>query len=540
MHKCLLPAVGLALIMTTASRAGDALEGVWVTTDRSVDTSTTRAIVADLVKPGMNEEQKALAIFNWYRRVVYPHNYLADDRRDLLRQINSYGNTLCGSHAANMSYLMREAGFKTRITHIPGHSFFDLWFESDKRWHTLDSETDFAVWSHPKGHPDRHLINMEELAENPGLLDNAVEEGRAEVWLFKAHHHPWTTRKKMAALADKDKSINKMDMQWSCCLLKDDTIIDFFKRGSKQVKHSAENEAYGGQVSDPDLMSIRLRPNETLIRTWDNEGQGKWIRGTGFRGYPAHLLYGGGADENDPVVFSFVEPYRKDNYGLPELPVDRCYRYGGNGHLVWRPASMQEFATADGVKADGAVVDRDAGSLRRSDPQKPGTVTVPIRSSYALVDARIRATWQGKAGTIVLVGKQPTELQPAGEVKAGQPVEYVISKEINRRYSYVLRVELPADGSLAAIEIDNTFVNNWLALPFLSPGDNKVRVRLNNPELLKTSKLEVTYEWAEGDNWKSDKSDTREVKGSPFEYELKTAGPKYPRMKRLILKATPQ
>ncbi|MCG3180969.1 MAG: hypothetical protein BIFFINMI_03336 [Phycisphaerae bacterium] len=534
MRKAILAV--LLLAVGSAIARGQSVRGVWVTTDCSADTSSTKAIVSDLAKPGMTDEQKVLAIFNWYRRVVYPHNYLLADRRDVLRQINSYGNTLCGSHAANLGWLMREAGFKTRCTFIRGggHTFIEVFY--DGGWHAVDPETDFAVWSRGE---KPHLISMEELKADSTLLDNAEAEGRARPWLFKAMKFPWAVRKTMADYCDKNH-LDKAAMQWSSSVLKGETIKDYFVEGVKTLKYSEVNATYGGEVSDPDLMKIELRPNERLVRRWSNEGQGAWIGGAGFEGYPAMLLYGGGADENDAEVFPYVEPYRQDNYGMPALPVDRCYRYSGNGHLVWQP-TLQQLAAAGGVKLDGAVIDRDGGPMRAADASKPGTVTIPFRSSYALIGCRIKATWAGgQAGRLaILAGKEAREIAPSTQPDEGA-TEYSVGKAINGKYAWKLQIELPREGGLKAIAFDHTLANNWLALPYLQPGESTVRVRLDNPEVLKQVELFVNYRWADGEGWKDEHSETREVTGSPFEFKLNAVGPKYPRMKELTLSVRPR
>lgn len=554
MHRAILGF--LMVVVAAAPAAGVELRGVWVTSSASVDTSTPEAIVGDLVKPGMADEQKALAIFNWYRRVIYPHNYLAADRRDVLRQVNSYGCTLCGSHAANLSWLMRTAGFKTRCVfiHGGGHTFIEVFYAD--AWHALDAETDFAVWSRGA---KPHLISMAELKADPTLLDQPEKDGRARPWLFKAMKFPWATRKKMADYCDRTR-LPKMAMQWSSSVLKGQTIKDYFVEGVKTVKYSAVNAPYGGHVSDPNLMNLRLKPNERLIRPWDNEGRGRFIIGQGFEGYPAHLLYGGGADENDEAVFPYVEPYRKDNYGLPALPVDRCYRYSGNGHLIWSPnIAAGELTGAPGVVAENLTVDRTTGLLRPTEPGTLGTLVVPIRSSYALVWADIKGTWlRGSAddvNRIVVYGRVEVEgakgrqwqwrevwhNDTTGATEGGG----AYGTRINGQFDYQVRIELMAKNDvsacgLKAITFDHTFVQNWLVLPMLKPGKNTIRVRLENPEALRTVRLRIRYEWAEGPGWKAERSDVHEVTASPFEYVLTAAGPKFPRMKTLTLEALPR
>ncbi len=539
----------IALAMAFYRAPAAELRGVWVTSSASVDTSSPEAIVRCLVKPGMTDEQKALAIFNWYRRVIFPHAYLANDRREILRQINSYGNTLCGSHAAVLGWLMRTAGFKTRCVFIRkgGHTFLDVWY--DNAWHSFDPETDFAVWS--RGHPP-HLINMDELKADPTLLDNPEAEGRAKPWLFKAMKFPWTTRKKMAAYCDAPETkCNKTDMQWSSCVLKGETIKDYFLQGIQTLSYSKENEPYGGHIQDTNLMQITLRPRETLIRRWDNEGKGRYILGQGFNGYPAHLLYGGGADESDEEIFKYVEPYRKDNYGIPELPVDRCYRYSGNGHLIWTPdVAAGELVRTPGITRENLVWDEASGLIRPAVTGRVGVLRIPIRSSYALVCADIRLGWirEGTADMLRLSVRggtaSPTTVWTCEKTGKGEePIHYL--KEINRAFQYELVIEMlaaqdSAHVGLTHLALDHTFVNNWLVLPHLEPGENTIRVRLDNPDALHAVELWVQYDWEEGEGWREPRSERRQVTGSPFEFILHAKGPKFPRMKAITLTALPR
>lgn len=549
--------VSIVVAAVEAAPAEQAVfQGVWVTSSASVDTSSPEAIVKDLVKPGMTDEEKVLAIFNWYRRVIYPHNYMGADRRDVLRQINSYGNTLCGSHAANLGWLMRTAGFKTRPTFIygGGHTFIEVFY--DGRWHAVDPETDFAVWSRGE---KPHLISMEELKADPTLLDSPEKEGRARPWLFKAMKFPWTDRKTMADYCDQNR-LDKMAMQWSSSVLKGMTIKDYFVEGVKTLKYGGENEPYGGHISDPNLMKLTLRPRERLVRPWDNEGHGRYILGQGFQGYPAHLMYGGGADENDTEVFPYVEPYRKDNYGIPALPVDRCYRYSGNGHLVWSPTPAELISTP-GVTVQNVAVDAKTGMLRPVEAGKPATIEIPVRSSYALVWADITGTWLRGAETdiarILVWGRFEKEVDGkkttvqewreawAADQTGAHEATASYGKAINGRYDYKLRIELVASDDvqqcgLKGLTLDHTFVHNWLVLPILKPGKNTITVRLDNPEALKALKLLVRYEWAEGEDWKEERSDVREVTTVPFTYTLEARGPKFPRMKTLVLEALPR
>jgi len=94
----------LLALCGTVVCAGEVVESPKVLPDRAIDTSSVDSIVKGVVKPGMSEQQKFLALYDFYRRMVFHHRYMGRDRRALLRVINSYGAQLCGSQAAAFSH----------------------------------------------------------------------------------------------------------------------------------------------------------------------------------------------------------------------------------------------------------------------------------------------------------------------------------------------------------------------------------------------------------------------------------------------------
>src|SRR2546430_1756213 len=105
-------------------RVGAAVAEPWVTTDRTVDCSSYESIVRDVVKGGMTDEQKALALFQFFRQRVY-HYMNMPESRDPLMCLNVLGNTLCGSQGTCMKGLLGAAGIKARVRSMPGHTFYD-------------------------------------------------------------------------------------------------------------------------------------------------------------------------------------------------------------------------------------------------------------------------------------------------------------------------------------------------------------------------------------------------------------------------------
>ncbi|MCX7591520.1 MAG: transglutaminase-like domain-containing protein, partial [Kiritimatiellae bacterium] len=75
-------------------------------TDRSVDTSSPEAMVKSLVKPGMSDREKALAVYNFVRRTMFHYRYLTTvaggGTMDL---INGIGYCLCTPTAGTQARL---------------------------------------------------------------------------------------------------------------------------------------------------------------------------------------------------------------------------------------------------------------------------------------------------------------------------------------------------------------------------------------------------------------------------------------------------
>ena len=68
----------LLALLSTAALAD--VKGAWITTDRTVDCSSLETIVAGVIKPDMTDEQKAIAMYDFYRLRVY-HDRCAARRR---------------------------------------------------------------------------------------------------------------------------------------------------------------------------------------------------------------------------------------------------------------------------------------------------------------------------------------------------------------------------------------------------------------------------------------------------------------------------
>jgi hypothetical protein len=142
------------------------------------------------------------------------------------------------------------------------------------------------------------------------------------------------------------------------------------------------------------------------------------------------------------------------------------------------PSILQSFAAAQNVKLEG-------GALVPVDVSKPASVTVNLESPYAIV--KINGTVTGdevSASGMKMDGDRFSTLVPGFSCQKQQ-------------------VKIDIKKSLKALHLEAIVLNNAGALPYLSPGPNKVTVSVADPAALGENKLVVTYAYATGYREKS-------------------------------------
>src|SRR5262245_59501248 len=136
LRRTLIPSLLLGLLISWSASAE--VQGPWVTTDRTVDCSSYESILKGVLKDGMTDEQKAIALYSFFRQRVY-HYQNTPESRDPIKCINVIGNTLCGSQATCMKGLLEAAGIKAHVVSHPGHTFYEAFY--DNKWHGYDTMT---------------------------------------------------------------------------------------------------------------------------------------------------------------------------------------------------------------------------------------------------------------------------------------------------------------------------------------------------------------------------------------------------------------
>lgn len=505
------------------------INGLKLTSDGWVDTSSIESIVADATRGAQTDEEKVLALYNWYRRVVYHHRFAPPDniRRNTLMILNSFGFNLCGSQSAVFVTLLQKAGFKTRVVcgkaegDFGGHTFWEVFY--DNRWHCFDTMTSFYVYT--RDNPP-HIASLEELKADPTLVTKAVEEKRASpAFLYCTFHQEL----KGADRQDLAKVMGEADLPWSTLLFNSGDLVKFWSQAPANSYVLDDKGTYGGRYT-ADVMDFSLRPGESLVRNWDNEN--KWIKNMNHADFGPHHVCGT-ADESDTVNFKYFEPYLKENYGHAK----KCYRYYGNGRLEWKP-------TAALVQKFGKVEKMTLASGGRFETVADGSITIPVKCPYAVAEIELALFLNHKSDSaetrVVLLadGKSTEVWKRTGKTKGVEKI--VISRTDLPLFKYELRIECKAGArgrtTVFPELIRSTFMENIAALPGLLPGKNVISVSAAAPMKLDSGKLVVQCDWSEGEDWKTARSITKELTELPAGFEIEAAGPKIPRMRSLTMR----
>ena len=491
--------------------------------DRAVDTSSPQAIVDSVLKLGMTQQARFLALYDFYRRMVFHHRYIGEDRRDLLKVINSYGYQLCGSQAAAFSVLLRVAGFDTRIAHVSAegygtHTVVEV--EYDGAWHVCDTMTSFYVLNRRE-----EVASLAELKADPVLVIDAVKENRA------ALDYALCSREIEEEQIGVEEHISK-DRPWTLLRWgKDMTVAGFWEQAV--LSYKTQDGTYGGSFELGQL-AIKLKPNEEYVRLWDHLGL--WLKKPSAGDlYPFHTC--GHIDEQDKN-FRYFEPYRKVDINFTRC----CYRYYGNGWLEWKPDPVGCELEENGANLINLTREGKQGLLKSGER---GSIVIPVKSPYAVVKVELDLTLNQSVDACTSVFIRNHDMpdtkfkkiwEKSGNSRGLHEIEYL--NESVPMYLYDIKIVLQGrDVQVDVVRVKTIFQLNWSALPSLYPGENTINVFAEDGADSKEQKLVVVYEWQDGEGWKNSRRDTQTICEFPSDYRVKVDMPrgKMPRMKKLVL-----
>jgi len=488
----------LLLLAAPAMAAQRTIDGIHIRTDRSVDFFSRDTILKSIIKPGMTNEQKAVACYELVRSRVF--HFCRPDDNDPMRVLNVYGYALCGTIQHTLVWLAqgtfgpeggRPAGLSSRKISNPetfkiaaggwlndsmhrldgarppaklGHSWCQLFY--DGRYHYLDAHAGFYVYTAD----GKHIASIEEISGDPTLVTDPVKKsdpfmpcdrGRPEFFYRVAGSH-------------RGKPIEK-------------------------TKHS---------------MALRVRPGETLVFHFGKLYGGHFKRSRSWKGQWSPDYY-----EEGPHLRS-------------QGPKVKSYRHYGNGEIVFEPDLRKGGFKESLAASENLSCQADDGKpgLHPKDPTKPASATFEFKTPYPMVAGTIGAkvtTGALPRGALPLVRFIPPGRKTKPQLLGG-PVDGVIAGKLDLfkayyPYSAQVRVELPAGCTLTKLRVRFITQLNFSTLPRPLPGKNKVFFECTQGSP-KDSKLQIEWGWTENDKVWKQKSDRRIVDGRTFSYPL-TLGP---------------
>jgi hypothetical protein len=448
----------LAIAEDLPSRGGR-INNLKVLSDKIDDVTTLDNIVRSAVKPGMEDAERAKALWativKYRHQTLPPNEYLAADweAHDPVKIFNVYGYCMCCCTSAMIESLNRADGRQARGRILKGHSVGETFYGGG--WHMYDPSL-IAVFPKPG---TGEAASVDEIvdsisawhAQNPGYQGNParlVELMRSDSW------QGWQARgpKLLASCPYYQQGyLPARTHGW------DATMQEY---GAPSNVYE-----YGYQVGHRALFS--LRPGESLVRESGNRGlhinqekQPKWD------------VLNAHAPQKDLV-------YLKDFFP--------AYRGGvvGNGYHRYVP-DLASGGLASGAEVCDNLAFGGSPAMHLKSSDKPGIAIVEMSSPYVYLGGRLklkamRTAESDRVAVSISTNHGRTFIPLWTADKTGvSEVEVDLTASIRRHYAYWLKIEIsagsPANAGLEALSIGNNIQHAPRTLPFLTKGKNTITV----------------------------------------------------------------
>ncbi|HUW56108.1 MAG TPA: hypothetical protein VMZ92_05695 [Planctomycetota bacterium] len=453
---CVAVCLGTARLVPAqpgANKPVGVVSHVKVLSDKVEDMSSLDAWMANHIKEGMTNDEKALEI--WKTVVKYRHQdsppnewlQMAGNVHDFMKTVHVYGYGMCCCSAANVEQLARYIGWPARGRIIHAHSVPEAYY--DGKWHLLDG----SLINYYRN-TDGSLASVDEIIatvkkfrqENPEVCKNGGtmrQFARNEGWKQGPPLLASTGfyAKDGANLAGTHGWVSTLE-EYNC---KPGMIYEYgYSQGYQP--------------------NVQLRPGERLTRNWSNKGLHVNMKDGGAPGILKRLA---GVGYWNRFGFGTHPPGRVGN-GTHEYDVPV-----GDASLKLSALTYENVAPA-------------GGGLRVTDAAKPGVLVVRVPSSYVYLtgEAALKAA-VGAGGSIAVTfsdnngldWKEIAKIEKTGDEKIDlAPVCF-------RRYDYRLRFEMTGAGTgLDALSIRHDVQHSQLPLPALGAGENTVAFSAGPPE----------------------------------------------------------
>jgi len=445
--------VAAALAGSFAGQASSQEVGVvshiMVLSDKVEDVSSLEAWKRSWLKPGMTNEEKAIAIWKTvvkHRHQTGPPNEFlqqGNNVHDVMKTIHVYGYGMCCCSASNLEQLGRYVGFGARGRIIHRHSVAELFY--DGAWHLLDP----SLINYFRK-PDGTIASVNDIIhavkqwrkENPGYSGNARKLRQF------ARSRGW---KKGPALLAGTEFYTKDGWNlagthgWPATMQEYDCKPD-------QVLEYGYSQGY--------QLNVQLRPGERLTRNWFNKGLHVNMHGAG--GAPGCLKRRVGMGYQRKL--GDIAPGRVGN-GVREYDVplaDGTFRTGAL--TVGNLASKSE--------------DQNSPAVHVKDPNKPGLLVLRMPSSYVYLTGKLTCKAVVGAGGSIVVNfsdNNGLDWKEIARVTGSGDCKVDLSPHVFRRYDYRLKFEMTGKGTgLDALRMTHDVQHSQAPLPALGPGQNTI------------------------------------------------------------------
>lgn len=403
----------VALLVTTFASLHAAVDGVKVTTDRTVDASSLETIVADVIRlaDAKSDDEKGIALYNYLNQVLFHHAYACEKKpRSVgpLKVINVYGWGLCGGEHTVMKALFETAGWPVRYRgwSDPGHTTVEAQYGG--RWHYYDVFLKGYWWT-----KDRATIaSQEDIVADPSIVLDGLKDKRVPL------------------------------DSYLCCGDEAEGVVKGC-RNSKAEPVSKHADGWASVTGRDQGYSplLTLRSGATLRLEWS--------------GQPGMMVA-------DSTNGKHTCPNLKDLRANPLIgPLLEHYgdRSWSNGRITYapdfsKPQDLADITVANASASGGKLMAKGSGSA-----------VFKLDLPYPYAAATLATAGEGKIALSISTDRGASWM-PAPTNDVGALV----------RQAYEVWVKAEFSGTLDSLTVDGVVEHNRAAQPFLRLGSNRVTV----------------------------------------------------------------
>ena len=437
---------GHAIAQSAGSTPG-VVSHLLVLSDKSEDVSSPEAWAKTYIKPGMSDQEKALAIWRTvvrYRHQTNPPNeFLSPETNvhDPLKTIHVYGVGICCCASSNVCGLARYLDMKARGRAVNVHMISEVFYGGG--WHMIDGS----------------LMNYFFLPNGTLASADAIHEAVVQ-W---HEQHPgyrgdWGKLAQFAAAGNWRKA--GPPLLATCPVFLESGYNPagvhgwHATMGEYDFKTAPEYEYWPSMGYQ---LNVQLREGEKLTRNWFNKGKFiDWV--------DADIAAGG-----------------KDILGLQRQLGDKAPGRLGNGVLEYHVPLASGVFRGGALAADNLAAtneDHAAPAVHVKDASQPGVLVLRMPSSYVYVAGTLAfkaAIGSGGSVAVSFSDNQGLDWKKIADVKASGQQKIDLTMSVFRRYDYRLKFELTGQGTgLESLDITNDVQHSQAPLPTIKEGKNTI------------------------------------------------------------------